>query len=82
MVISGMRFLMLREALLNLSINVHKGSPFSCLMLRRVMKDIWCGRLVVYWVLNFADKVLKLPIEFDGSWVNQLSAPPHHLIVM
>jgi len=34
---------MLRDNLLNLSMNARNGSPFSCLMLRRVREVISCG---------------------------------------
>jgi len=37
---------MLRDNLLNFFMNARKGSPFSCLTLRRVRDDMWCSRLV------------------------------------
>jgi len=76
MVISRMRLLMFRDNLLDLSMNVHNDSPFSCLILTNSMDVTWCSQLVANLVPNFDNKNLKLSTESNGSWVNQLNAPP------
>jgi len=57
---------MLRDNLLNFFMNARKGSPFSCLTLRRARYDMWCDWLVANRVLNLANKVLKLSTESNG----------------
>lgn len=90
MVISDLRFLMLRDNLLNLSTNSCMGYPFSCLTFKRARDDLWCGRIIAYWVLNLVVKALKLSTEFGRKLSKPAKCPffdrggknitPYHLI--
>ena len=73
---SGIKFLIAIQTLLNLSMNAHKDSPFSCFTLRRYMDEVWCGRLVAYYMMDFVVRTLKIPMELGGSPVNRPSGPP------
>ena len=60
----------------SLSMNSLSDSPFSCRMLTRAMEDRWCGQLVVNCIPNLGTRVSKQSMEYRGSLVNQLKAPP------
>ena len=67
---------MLRATLPNLSMNIRRDSPLSCLMFTNATDVMWWGLLVIKCAPNMATKVSKESIDWGGSQVNQLSAAP------
>jgi len=62
-IISWLRCGVRRAALLKRSMNALSGSPCSCLMPKREIVVVWCGRLSAKRVENMCEKTSKLSME-------------------